>query len=160
MSDSESEEEADGGRAEPFSLAGFLFGNINEAGQLEGDSVLDKVRPCRCGEMPARPGGEGEGREGEPGSRRAGPGRGGCVGGVGAGNGSRAGGWGVIRPGWRSLRAGTWPWSPQESKKHLAGLGVLGLGNLITEITASEDDSPEADGAHVDEEGRRWGTCS
>ncbi|KFR16159.1 Transcription initiation factor TFIID subunit 1, partial [Opisthocomus hoazin] len=41
----------------------------------------------------------------------------------------------------------------QESKKHLAGLGVLGLGNLITEITASEDDSPEADGAHVDEEG-------
>ncbi|KAI6078190.1 Transcription initiation factor TFIID subunit 1 isoform X2 [Aix galericulata] len=82
MSDSESEEEADGGRAEPFSLAGFLFGNINEAGQLEGDSVLDK-----------------------------------------------------------------------ESKKHLAGLGALGLGNLITEITASEDDSPEADGAHLDEEG-------
>uniref|UniRef100_A0A8B9MHP4 Transcription initiation factor TFIID subunit n=1 Tax=Accipiter nisus TaxID=211598 RepID=A0A8B9MHP4_9AVES len=82
MSDSESEEEADGGRAEPFSLAGFLFGNINEAGQLEGDSVLDK-----------------------------------------------------------------------ESKKHLAGLGVLGLGNLITEITASEEDGPEADGAHLDEEG-------
>ncbi|XP_030330484.1 transcription initiation factor TFIID subunit 1 isoform X5 [Strigops habroptila] len=82
MSDSESEEEAEGGRAEPFSLAGFLFGNINEAGQLEGDSVLDK-----------------------------------------------------------------------ESKKHLAGLGVLGLGNLITEITASEEDSPEADGAHLDEEG-------
>ncbi|NXX44027.1 TAF1 factor, partial [Tricholaema leucomelas] len=82
MSDSESEEEGDGGSAEPFSLAGFLFGNINEAGQLEGDSVLDK-----------------------------------------------------------------------ESKKHLAGLGVLGLGNLITEITASEEDSPEADGAHLDEEG-------
>ncbi|KFO83021.1 Transcription initiation factor TFIID subunit 1, partial [Buceros rhinoceros silvestris] len=41
----------------------------------------------------------------------------------------------------------------QESKKHLAGLGVLGLGNLITEITASEEDSPEADGAHLDEEG-------
>uniref|UniRef100_A0A8C6JS07 Transcription initiation factor TFIID subunit n=1 Tax=Melopsittacus undulatus TaxID=13146 RepID=A0A8C6JS07_MELUD len=82
MSDSESEEEAEGGRAEPFSLAGFLFGNINEAGQLEGDSVLDK-----------------------------------------------------------------------ESKKHLAGLGVLGLGNLITEITASEEDSPESDGAHLDEEG-------
>ncbi|KFV64035.1 Transcription initiation factor TFIID subunit 1 [Dryobates pubescens] len=81
MSDSESEEEADGGSAEPFSLAGFLFGNINEAGQREGDSVLDK-----------------------------------------------------------------------ESKKHLAGLGVLGLGNLITEITASEEDSPEADGAHLDEE--------
>ncbi|XP_065546095.1 transcription initiation factor TFIID subunit 1 isoform X2 [Lathamus discolor] len=82
MSDSESEEEVEGGRAEPFSLAGFLFGNINEAGQLEGDSVLDK-----------------------------------------------------------------------ESKKHLAGLGVLGLGNLITEITASEEDSPESDGAHLDEEG-------
>uniref|UniRef100_A0A8C6YMJ8 Transcription initiation factor TFIID subunit n=1 Tax=Nothoprocta perdicaria TaxID=30464 RepID=A0A8C6YMJ8_NOTPE len=78
----ESDEEAEGGRAEPFSLAGFLFGNINEAGQLEGDSVLDK-----------------------------------------------------------------------ESKKHLAGLGALGLGNLITEITASEDDSTEADGAHLDEEG-------
>uniref|UniRef100_A0A8C6YQH5 Transcription initiation factor TFIID subunit n=1 Tax=Nothoprocta perdicaria TaxID=30464 RepID=A0A8C6YQH5_NOTPE len=77
-----SDEEAEGGRAEPFSLAGFLFGNINEAGQLEGDSVLDK-----------------------------------------------------------------------ESKKHLAGLGALGLGNLITEITASEDDSTEADGAHLDEEG-------
>ncbi|KGL79150.1 Transcription initiation factor TFIID subunit 1, partial [Tinamus guttatus] len=41
----------------------------------------------------------------------------------------------------------------QESKKHLAGLGALGLGNLITEITASEDDSTEADGAHLDEEG-------
>ncbi|NXJ79291.1 TAF1 factor, partial [Trogon melanurus] len=82
MSDSESEEEAEGGRPEPFSLAGFLFGNINEAGQLEGDSVLDK-----------------------------------------------------------------------ESKKHLAGLGVLGLGTLITEITASEEDSAEADGAHLDEEG-------
>lgn len=52
MSDSESEEEADGGRAEPFSLAGFLFGNINEAGQLEGDSVLDKVGPCRSGKAP------------------------------------------------------------------------------------------------------------
>lgn len=52
MSDSDSEEEADGGRAEPFSLAGFLFGNINEAGQLEGDSVLDKVGPCRCGKAP------------------------------------------------------------------------------------------------------------
>ncbi|XP_058279230.1 transcription initiation factor TFIID subunit 1 isoform X2 [Hirundo rustica] len=82
MSDSDSEEEADGGRAEPFSLAGFLFGNINEAGQLEGDSVLDK-----------------------------------------------------------------------ESKKHLAGLGVLGLGNLITEITASEEESAESEGAHLDEEG-------
>lgn len=55
MSDSESEEEADGGRAEPFSLAGFLFGNINEAGQLEGDSVLDKVGLCRLGKTPLRP---------------------------------------------------------------------------------------------------------
>ncbi|XP_021262157.1 transcription initiation factor TFIID subunit 1 isoform X4 [Numida meleagris] len=41
----------------------------------------------------------------------------------------------------------------KESKKHLAGLGALGLGNLITEITASEDENPEADGAHLDEEG-------
>uniref|UniRef100_A0A8B9D5C6 Bromo domain-containing protein n=1 Tax=Anser cygnoides TaxID=8845 RepID=A0A8B9D5C6_ANSCY len=49
--------------------------------------------------------------------------------------------------------AGPRLWCPQESKKHLAGLGALGLGNLITEITASEDDSPEADGAHLDEEG-------
>ncbi|XP_072482934.1 transcription initiation factor TFIID subunit 1 isoform X3 [Notamacropus eugenii] len=65
-----------------FSLAGFLFGNINEAGQLEGDSILDK-----------------------------------------------------------------------ESKKHLAGLGALGLGNLITEITASEEEVPGTDGAFVDEEG-------
>lgn len=44
-------------------------------------------------------------------------------------------------------------WSPQESKKHLAGLGVLGLGNLITEITASEEESAESEGAHLDEEG-------
>lgn len=56
MSDSESEEEGEGGRAEPFSLAGFLFGNINEAGQLEGDSVLDKVGLCRSGEAPLRRG--------------------------------------------------------------------------------------------------------
>uniref|UniRef100_A0A8C2TM77 Transcription initiation factor TFIID subunit n=1 Tax=Coturnix japonica TaxID=93934 RepID=A0A8C2TM77_COTJA len=41
----------------------------------------------------------------------------------------------------------------KESKKHLAGLGALGLGNLITEITASEDESTEADGAHLDDEG-------
>uniref|UniRef100_A0A7M4DYU0 Transcription initiation factor TFIID subunit n=1 Tax=Crocodylus porosus TaxID=8502 RepID=A0A7M4DYU0_CROPO len=81
MSDSESDEEAEGG-AGPFSLAGFLFGNINEAGQLEGDSVLDK-----------------------------------------------------------------------ECKKHLAGLGALGLGSLITELTASEEDGSEADGPQLDEEG-------
>lgn len=46
MSDSESEEEAGGGggrRAAPFSLAGFLFGNINEQGQLEGEGLLDQV---------------------------------------------------------------------------------------------------------------------
>ena len=39
MSDSDSDEEQD----RPFSLTGFLFGNINEDGQLEGDSVLDTV---------------------------------------------------------------------------------------------------------------------
>lgn len=33
--------------------------------------------------------------------------------------------------------------SIQESKKHLAGLGNLGLGSLITEITANEDDEEE-----------------
>ncbi|CAB1352642.1 unnamed protein product [Coregonus sp. 'balchen'] len=71
MSDSDSDEDQD----RPFSLTGFLFGNINEDGQLEGDSVLDT-----------------------------------------------------------------------ESKKHLAGLGSLGLGNLITEITASEEDDPDEDG--------------
>uniref|UniRef100_H3AV84 Transcription initiation factor TFIID subunit 1 n=1 Tax=Latimeria chalumnae TaxID=7897 RepID=H3AV84_LATCH len=64
MSDSDSDEE----RGRAFSLAGFLFGNINEDGQLEDDTVLDK-----------------------------------------------------------------------ESKKHLAGLGALGLGSLITEITANEE---------------------
>uniref|UniRef100_A0A673WMG5 Transcription initiation factor TFIID subunit 1 n=1 Tax=Salmo trutta TaxID=8032 RepID=A0A673WMG5_SALTR len=37
MSDSDSDEDQD----RPFSLTGFLFGNINEDGQLEGDSVLD-----------------------------------------------------------------------------------------------------------------------
>ncbi|XP_043913192.1 transcription initiation factor TFIID subunit 1 [Protopterus annectens] len=79
MSDSDSDE--DHGR--PFSLTGFLFGNINEDGQLEDDSVLDK-----------------------------------------------------------------------ESKKHLAGLGALGLGSLITEITANEDQGTESDEvASVDSEG-------
>lgn len=39
MSDSDSDE--DQGR--PFHLTGFLFGNINENGQLEDDSVLDMV---------------------------------------------------------------------------------------------------------------------
>lgn len=43
----------------------------------------------------------------------------------------------------------------QESKKHLAGLGTLGLGSLITEITANEDDDKEEnrDPASVDAEG-------
>lgn len=40
MSDSDSDEDQD----RPFSLTGFLFGNINEDGQLEDDSVLDNVR--------------------------------------------------------------------------------------------------------------------
>lgn len=39
MSDSDSDEDQD----RPFSLTGFLFGNINEDGQLEGDSILDNV---------------------------------------------------------------------------------------------------------------------
>ncbi|XP_072285729.1 transcription initiation factor TFIID subunit 1 [Pyxicephalus adspersus] len=76
MSDSESDEER------PFSLAGFLFGNINEDGQLEDDCVLDK-----------------------------------------------------------------------ESKKHLAGLGALGLGSLITEITSSVDESAETEGLTLDDDG-------
>uniref|UniRef100_A0A1A8BYE0 Transcription initiation factor TFIID subunit n=1 Tax=Nothobranchius kadleci TaxID=1051664 RepID=A0A1A8BYE0_NOTKA len=80
MSDSDSDEDQD----RPFSLTGFLFGNINEDGQLEGDSVLDN-----------------------------------------------------------------------ESKKHLAGLGSLGLGSLITEITANEDEGKEEhrDPGSVDSEG-------
>ncbi|KAF7237408.1 Transcription initiation factor TFIID subunit 1 [Varanus komodoensis] len=41
----------------------------------------------------------------------------------------------------------------QESKNHLAGLGALGLGSLITEITAAEDDASETDGVQLDEEG-------
>ncbi|XP_034034553.1 transcription initiation factor TFIID subunit 1 isoform X3 [Thalassophryne amazonica] len=68
MSDSDSDEDI----SRPFSITGFLFGNINEDGQLEDDSVLDN-----------------------------------------------------------------------ESKKHLAGLGTLGLGSLITEITANEEDEQE-----------------
>lgn len=42
MSDTDSDEDSSGGG--PFSLTGFLFGNINGAGQLEGESVLDDVR--------------------------------------------------------------------------------------------------------------------
>uniref|UniRef100_A0A673MZ86 Transcription initiation factor TFIID subunit n=1 Tax=Sinocyclocheilus rhinocerous TaxID=307959 RepID=A0A673MZ86_9TELE len=44
MSDSDSDEDQD----RPFHLTGFLFGNINENGQLEDDSVLDTVRDCLC----------------------------------------------------------------------------------------------------------------
>lgn len=45
--------------------------------------------------------------------------------------------------------------SPQESKKHLAGLGTLGLGSLITEITANEDGGQEEtrESGSVDAEG-------
>lgn len=72
MSDSDSDDDQD----RPFSLTGFLFGNINEDGQLdEDDCILDN-----------------------------------------------------------------------ESKKHLAGLGSLGLGSLITEITATEEDEQEENG--------------
>ncbi|TTQ87860.1 Transcription initiation factor TFIID subunit 1 [Bagarius yarrelli] len=78
MSDSDSDE--DQGR--PFHLTGFLFGNINEDGQLEDDTVLDT-----------------------------------------------------------------------ESKKHLAGLGSLGLGALITEITATEEDAEQSTDADVSHEG-------
>ncbi|XP_078067599.1 transcription initiation factor TFIID subunit 1 isoform X3 [Mustelus asterias] len=78
MSDSDSDEDHE----QPFSLTGFLFGNINEDGQLEDDSVLDK-----------------------------------------------------------------------ESKKHLDGLGTLGLGTLIKEITANEDDAVESDERSSNAEG-------
>lgn len=80
MSDSDSEDDQD----RPFSITGFLFGNINEDGQLEDDSVLDN-----------------------------------------------------------------------ESKKHLAGLGTLGLGSLITEITANEEEGQDEnkDSTAVDAEG-------
>lgn len=48
-----------------------------------------------------------------------------------------------------------WMFWHQESKKHLAGLGTLGLGSLITEITANEEDAPEdsKDSSRVDAEG-------
>lgn len=44
MSESDSDEEQE----RPFSLTGFLFGNINEDGQLEDDSVLDTVSEQEC----------------------------------------------------------------------------------------------------------------
>lgn len=40
----------------------------------------------------------------------------------------------------------------QECKKHLAGLGALGLGSLITELTANEE-LTDSDGALVNDEG-------
>ncbi|EHB13472.1 Transcription initiation factor TFIID subunit 1 [Heterocephalus glaber] len=79
MSETDSDEDSAGGG--PFSLTGFLFGNINGAGQLEGESVLD-----------------------------------------------------------------------DECKKHLAGLGALGLGSLITELTANEE-LTGTDGALVNDKG-------
>lgn len=50
----------------------------------------------------------------------------------------------------------------QECKKHLAGLGALGLGSLITELTANEE-LTGTDGVLVNDEGEcgswgvRWG---
>ncbi|ELK33573.1 Transcription initiation factor TFIID subunit 1 [Myotis davidii] len=79
MSDTDSDEDSTGGC--PFSLTGFLFGNIDGALQLEGESVLD-----------------------------------------------------------------------DECKKHLAGLGALGLSSLITELTANEELTGN-DGALVNDEG-------
>jgi hypothetical protein len=43
----------------------------------------------------------------------------------------------------------------QECKKHLAGLGALGLGTLITELTANEE-LTGIDGAFVNDEGEVW----
>lgn len=43
----------------------------------------------------------------------------------------------------------------QECKKHLAGLGALGLGSLITELTANEE-LTETDGALLNDEGEVW----
>lgn len=43
----------------------------------------------------------------------------------------------------------------QECKKHLAGLGALGLGNLITELTANEE-LPGSDGVLITDEGEVW----
>ncbi|KAM9781689.1 transcription initiation factor TFIID subunit 1 isoform 2-T2 [Syngnathus typhle] len=81
MSDSDSDEDQD----RPFSITGFLFGNINEDGQLEDDSVLDN-----------------------------------------------------------------------ESKKHLAGLGNLGLSSLITEITSNEDDEQEESKTPTNVDAEGW----
>lgn len=43
----------------------------------------------------------------------------------------------------------------QECKKHLAGLGALGLGSLITELTANEE-LTAAEGTLVTDEGEVW----
>ncbi|KAH0504774.1 Pleckstrin homology domain-containing family A member 4 [Microtus ochrogaster] len=58
MSDTDSDEDSSGGG--PFSLTGFLFGNINGAGQLEGESVLDDSTQASSGsstylQLPPRP---------------------------------------------------------------------------------------------------------
>lgn len=123
MSDSDSDEDQD----RPFSLTGFLFGNINEDGQLEDDSVLDSVGVSKIIFNS------------------------------------------ILRVYfeilvvlylyycWLQLSvAFLWFLLTQESKKHLAGLGTLGLGSLITEITADEeeDDQDESrDTASMDADG-------
>lgn len=43
----------------------------------------------------------------------------------------------------------------QECKKHLAGLGALGLGSLITELTANEE-LTGIDSGLVNDEGEVW----
>lgn len=47
----------------------------------------------------------------------------------------------------------------QEGKKHLAGLGTLRLGSLMTELTANEE-LTGTDGALVNDEGEVWVTGS
>lgn len=56
MSETDSNEDSAGGG--PFSLTGFLFGNIDGAGQLEGESVLNDVRRGRGPEAAGREAGE------------------------------------------------------------------------------------------------------
>nr|XP_028558635.1 transcription initiation factor TFIID subunit 1-like [Podarcis muralis] len=143
MSDSDSEEDEGGeSRAAPFSLAGFLFGNINEQGQLEGEGLLDQVGASPGWGLLVR-GGRGEGRGGWLASRVKVKGARGTVGGA-----ELKGGGGHLSS-WVELE---WGAQGKGVKKHLAGLGHWS-GDLITEITASEDDASESDGAQLDEEG-------
>lgn len=109
MSDSDSEDDQD----RPFSITGFLFGNINEDGQLEDDSVLDNVSVVYQRLIHRL----------------------------------------VVYQFILCLSINLV--SPQESKKHLAGLGTLGLGSLITEITANEEEGQDEnkDSTAVDAEG-------